>query len=124
MQKIHEQTKDITSQAYFDFYIQSQQALQGTGVPAHYYVLHDENNYTSDQIQRITYNLCHTFSRATKSVKIVPAAYYADLLCTRGRDYIYGFAKDTTLGSSPIERANAKLGGGVAPNIRNTMFYI
>lgn len=116
--------RDITSQAYFDFYIQSQQALQGTGVPAHYYVLHDENNYTSDQIQRITYNLCHTFSRATKSVKIVPAAYYADLLCTRGRDYIYGFAKDTTLGSSPIERANAKLGDGIAPNIRNTMFYI
>lgn len=116
--------KNITSQAYFDFYIQSQQALQGTGVPAHYYVLHDENNYTPDQIQKITYHLCHTFSRATKSVKIVPAAYYADLLCTRGRDYIYGFAKDTTLGSTPIERANAKLGDNVAPNIRNTVFYI
>ncbi|RCK55710.1 Protein argonaute PNH1 [Candida viswanathii] len=100
--------KDITSQAYFDFYIQSQQALQGTGVPAHYYVLHDENNYT----------------RATKSVKIVPAAYYADLLCTRGRDYIHGFAKDTSLGSTPIERANAKLGTNVAPSLRNTMFYI
>ncbi|KAL6450227.1 ago2 Protein argonaute-2 [Candida maltosa Xu316] len=116
--------KDITSPAFFDFYIQSQQALQGTGIPAHYYVLHDENNYTSDQIQQITYNLCHTFSRATKSVKIVPAAYYADLLCTRGRDYVAGFAKDESTGTSPIEKAQAKLGKNVAPNIRNTMYYI
>ena len=43
---------EITSPAYFDFYVQSQQSLQGTGIPAHYYVLHDENNYTSDTIQK------------------------------------------------------------------------
>lgn len=44
--------REITSPAYFDFYVQSQQSLQGTGIPAHYYVLHDENNYTSDTIQK------------------------------------------------------------------------
>lgn len=116
--------REITSPAYFDFYVQSQQSLQGTGIPAHYYVLHDENNYTSDTIQKITYDLCHTFSRATKSVKVVPAAYYADLLCTRGRDYIYGFAKDPNLKGSPIERARTKFGENVNPSIKNTMFYI
>ena len=116
--------REITSPAYFDFYVQSQQSLQGTGIPAHYFVLHDENNYTSDAIQKITYDLCHTFSRATKSVKVVPAAYYADLLCTRGRDYIYGFVKDPNLSGTPIERARTKFGENVNPSVRNTMFYI
>ena len=33
-------------------------------------------------------NLCHTYARATKSVSYVPAAYYADHLCERGRCYL------------------------------------
>ncbi|KAI5962098.1 uncharacterized protein KGF55_003174 [Candida pseudojiufengensis] len=114
--------KDITSIAFFDFYIQSQQALQGTGIPAHYYVLHDENGYKSDEIQKITYNLCHTFGRATKSVKVVPAAYYADLLCTRGRCYV-GAAMKPTRGNI-MDIYKKKLGDNVAQNIKNTMFYI
>ncbi|KAG7661928.1 uncharacterized protein J8A68_004531 [[Candida] subhashii] len=115
--------RDITHPAFFDFYIQSQQALQGCGIPAHYYVLHDENNYESNEIQTITYNLCHTFGRATKSIKTVPAAYYADLLCTRGRDYIAGAEKERG-NKSAVEKAKAKLGNNVAANIRNTMYYI
>ncbi|CAK9441193.1 uncharacterized protein LODBEIA_P50620 [Lodderomyces beijingensis] len=116
--------RDITSIAYFDFYIQSQQALKGTGIPAHYYVLHDENNYTSDEIQRITYNLCHTFGRATKSVKVVPAAYYADLLCTRGRCYIGPTPREIVSGGSVLDYCRKKLGDNIAQNIQNTMFYI
>ncbi|KAI5949901.1 hypothetical protein KGF54_005379 [Candida jiufengensis] len=115
--------RDITSIAFFDFYIQSQQALQGTGIPAHYYVLHDENNYKSDEIQNITYNLCHTFGRATKSVKVVPAAYYADLLCTRGRCYV-GSGMKADKGGNVVDIYKKKLGDNVAQNIRNTMFYI
>ncbi|WLF80358.1 hypothetical protein PVL30_004135 [Lodderomyces elongisporus] len=115
--------RDITSIAFFDFYIQSQQALQGTGIPAHYYVLHDENSYTSDEIQRITYNLCHTFGRATKSVKVVPAAYYADLLCTRGRCYVGPPSRDAP-SKNVIDYYKAKLGDNVAKSIKNTMFYI
>ncbi|KAG5418837.1 TFC3 [Candida metapsilosis] len=117
--------RGITSISFFDFYIQSQQALQGTGIPAHYYVLHDENNYSSDDIQRITYNLCHTFGRATKSVKVVPAAYYADLLCTRGRYYVGSGMKDGgPTGLSLLDEFKKRLGDNVASGIRNTMFYI
>ncbi|KAI5953058.1 hypothetical protein KGF57_004050 [Candida theae] len=116
--------RDITSIAFFDFYIQSQQALQGTGIPAHYYVLHDENKYTSDKIQQITYNLCHTFGRATKSVKVVPAAYYADLLCTRGRCYVGSAMKEGATGTALLAEFKKRLGDNVAAGIRNTMFYI
>ncbi|EGW35617.1 uncharacterized protein SPAPADRAFT_58832, partial [Spathaspora passalidarum NRRL Y-27907] len=115
--------RDICSPAFFDFYIQSQQALQGCGIPAHYYVLHDENGYGSDEIQTITYNLCHTFGRATKSIKTVPAAYYADLLCTRGRCYIGGIERERGR-QTAIEKAKAKLGSNVATSIKNTMYYI
>lgn len=33
-------------------------------------------------------NLCYIYARATKSVSYVPAAYYADHLCERGRCYL------------------------------------
>ncbi|KAL2340455.1 hypothetical protein Fmac_008395 [Flemingia macrophylla] len=34
--------------------------LQGTSRPAHYHVLWDENNFTVDEIQSLTNNLCYT----------------------------------------------------------------
>lgn len=34
--------------------------LQGTSRPAHYHVLWDENNFSADEIQSLTNNLCYT----------------------------------------------------------------
>ncbi len=112
--------RGICSVYSFDFYIQSQQALKGTGIPGHYYVLFDENGFTSDSIQKLTFDLCFTFSRATKSVKIVPAAYYADLLCERGRRYIHGSSADR----SPDKKAKEMLGLGIHKDVKNVMYYI
>ncbi|RUS25667.1 ribonuclease H-like domain-containing protein [Jimgerdemannia flammicorona] len=41
-----------------------------TGRPCHYHVLHDENNFTSDSLQDLTYKLCHLYGRATRAVSI------------------------------------------------------
>ncbi|KAJ3279495.1 Eukaryotic translation initiation factor 2C, partial [Borealophlyctis nickersoniae] len=71
----------------FDFYLNSHAGLQGTSRPAHYYVLEDQNNFTSDAIQQLTYRLCYLYARATRSVSVVPPVYYADLVCQRARFY-------------------------------------
>lgn len=48
--------------------------VQGTSRPAHYYVLWDENQFTANALQQLTYNLCYTYARCTRSVSIVPPA--------------------------------------------------
>lgn len=72
----------------FDFYLCSHSGIQGTSRPAHYHVLFDENGFSADALQTLTYNLCYTYARCTRSVSIVPPAYYAHLGAFRARHYI------------------------------------
>ncbi|KAL6581691.1 Protein argonaute 10 [Orobanche minor] len=72
----------------FDFYLCSHAGIQGTSRPAHYHVLWDENNFTADGIQSLTNNLCYTYARCTRSVSVVPPAYYAHLAAFRARFYM------------------------------------
>ncbi|KAL6894479.1 hypothetical protein ACP4OV_008577 [Aristida adscensionis] len=72
----------------FDFYLCSHSGIQGTSRPAHYHVLFDENGFGADELQTLTYNLCYTYARCTRSVSIVPPAYYAHLGAFRARYYM------------------------------------
>jgi eukaryotic translation initiation factor 2C len=54
----------ITHPFEFDFYLNSHQGLQGTSRAAHYHVLYDENNFTADQLQEITYRSCYLYAAA------------------------------------------------------------
>jgi eukaryotic translation initiation factor 2C len=87
----------------FDFYLQAHAGLQGTVKPTHYTVVYDENNLSADDIQRGTHDVSYLYARATKAVSLVPAAYYADLACERGRCYLNDYFVDdkcSTAGSS------------------------
>ncbi|KAJ3011116.1 hypothetical protein HKX48_007014 [Thoreauomyces humboldtii] len=75
----------ITHPSEFDFYLASHPGLQGTSKPTHYHVLHDENSFTSDGLQELTYRLCYLYCRATRAVSVVPPAYYAHLVAARAR---------------------------------------
>lgn len=72
----------------FDFYLQAHAGLKGTVKPTHYNVIYDENNMGADEIQVGTHNASYVYARATKAVSLIPAAYYADLACERGRIYL------------------------------------
>lgn len=38
-------------------------------------------------MQKLVNSLCYTFARATKSVSLVPVAYYADIVATAARSF-------------------------------------
>ncbi|KAF9981230.1 hypothetical protein BGZ65_004181 [Modicella reniformis] len=79
-------TKEIESVRF----LQSHSGLQGTSRPAHYHVLHDENNFTADKLQDFTYKMCHLYARCTRTVSIVPPAYYAHIVAGRARFHAKG----------------------------------
>lgn len=69
----------------FDFYLQSHSGLLGTSRPTKYTVIHDDNRLSADDLQTMCHNLCHVYSRATRSVSVVPPVYYADIVAARAR---------------------------------------
>ncbi|CAI0465730.1 unnamed protein product [Linum tenue] len=95
----------------FDFYLCSHAGIQGTSRPAHYHVLWDENNFTADGIQSLTNNLCYTYARCTRSVSVVPPAYYAHLAAFRARFY-----------TEPQMQENGSSTGS-KENVKRVMFY-
>ena len=62
--------------------------VQGTSRPSHYHVLWDDNDFTADDLQCLTYQLCHTYVRCTRSVSIPAPAYYAHLVAFRARYHL------------------------------------
>lgn len=77
--------RDIISPTDYDFYLQSHSGILGTSRPSHYSVVMDENDLGADQLQALSYMLCYTYGRATRSVSIPAPVYYADIVCARGK---------------------------------------
>ncbi|KAM0756440.1 Piwi-domain-containing protein [Meredithblackwellia eburnea MCA 4105] len=96
---------DVVHPFIWDFYLQSQAGLVGTCRPTHYICLLDENGFTSDTMERLVNSLCYSFARATRSVSIVPVAYYADIVCTKARTYAYLDDSASSIGGSNTEAA-------------------
>ena len=59
--------------------------FQGTSKPAHYHVLWDDNNFKADELQALTYKLCHCFVRCNRSVSYPAPTYYSHLAAFRAR---------------------------------------
>jgi eukaryotic translation initiation factor 2C len=120
----------------FDFYLCSHAGIQGTSRPAHYHVLWDENKFTADGLQTLTNNLCYTYARCTRSVSVVPPAYYAHLAAFRARFYMETDTSDggsvatgvtTSRGPTGPRRAAGNVAvkplPGLKENVKRVMFY-
>lgn len=70
------------------FYLVSHQSIQGVAKPTKYCILLDEAHHSIDDLQGLSYNLCHLFSRCNRSVSYPAPTYYAHLAAYRGRVYI------------------------------------
>ncbi|KAG8185288.1 hypothetical protein JTE90_023897 [Oedothorax gibbosus] len=78
----------VTHPLYFDFFQCSHTGIQGTSKPCHYTVLHDDNNFSADDLQKLTFYLCHTYARCTRSIACPPPVMYADLAAYRAGKYL------------------------------------
>jgi eukaryotic translation initiation factor 2C len=88
--------KSITHPVEFDFFLFSHSGIQGTSKPTRYYVIEDDNKFSADELQILTYNLCYLYSRCTRSVSVVTPVYYAHLVGNRARlhNYSLGITDD------------------------------
>jgi len=101
-------------------------------------VLWDENKFTADGLQSLTNNLCYTYARCTRSVSIVPPAYYAHLAAFRARCYMDPEASDTGSMTSGFGNRSVLSGSGtnrmggdgsvrslpaLKDNVKKVMFY-
>ncbi|KAJ9554728.1 hypothetical protein OSB04_009342 [Centaurea solstitialis] len=111
----------------FDFYLCSHAGIQGTSRPTHYHVLYDENKFTADGLQTLTNNLCYTYARCTRSVSVVPPAYYAHLTAFRARYYTEGMVSESesaTGGRATREKTSEiRQLPMVRDNLKPYMFY-
>ncbi|KAL6502204.1 Protein argonaute-2 [Orobanche hederae] len=117
----------------FDFYLCSHYGRIGTSKAVRYCVLWDENSFTSDQLQKLVYNLCFTFARSTRPVSLVPPVYYADLVAYRGRIFEEA-AKEFQTRSFPPYAGKSVISSNsttvdrsfynLHPDLQNIMFFV
>nr|XP_034826738.1 protein argonaute-2-like [Maniola hyperantus] len=73
-----------------DFYLVSHQAIKGTARPTRYHAICNDGNIPSDEVEQLTYYLCHLYSRCTRSVSYPTPTYYAHLACFRAKSLTHG----------------------------------
>ncbi|KAJ8105143.1 hypothetical protein ONZ43_g7544 [Nemania bipapillata] len=124
--------RGVTQAVTWDFFLTAHSGLQGTSRPAHYTVLLDEvfrtlsRTQAANELEKLTFEMCHLFGRATKAVSICPPAYYADILCTRARVYLSDIFESSdqasTVSSSTTKRDIPAI--NLHENLKDSMFYI
>ena len=130
--------RGVTEVRFWDFFVQPHACLQGTARPGHYVVILDEvfrkqpikppHQNAADALEDLTHSMCHLFGRATKAVSLCPAAYYADLLCTRARCYLSDQFDPNDASATPS--VTSGMTSSTSPEIqipdslKDTMWYI
>nr|CAB3457909.1 unnamed protein product [Digitaria exilis]CAB3502504.1 unnamed protein product [Digitaria exilis] len=118
--------KNICHPTQFDFFLCSHAGIKGTSRPTHYHVLRDDNKFTADGLQSLTYNLCYMYSSCTRSVSIAPPAYYAHKLAFRAHFYV-NQASDVAMsvgsGNAPAHVAVVNPLPQIKNELKRTMFY-
>ncbi|KFM79527.1 Protein argonaute-3, partial [Stegodyphus mimosarum] len=121
----------VTHPLNFDFFLCSHFGLQGTSRPSHYTVIEDDNNFTADDLQKLTYYLCHTYVRCTKSVSAPAPVQYAHLAAYRALQHLASHVEESTTSSDtssadayhplPMAVLNAIR---VVDTFRDAMYYV
>lgn len=70
----------ITMPERYDFYLVAQNVNQGTATPTNYNVIYDNSGLNPDQMQRLTFKLCHLYYNWTGTVRVPAVCQYAHKL--------------------------------------------
>ncbi|XP_066476773.1 piwi-like protein 4 [Tiliqua scincoides] len=71
---------EATRPEWYDFFLISQYARQGTVNPTYYNVVYDENGFKPDHMQRLTYKMCHLYYNWPGLIRVPAPCQYAQKL--------------------------------------------
>lgn len=120
----------VTHPVDFDFFLCSHYGIQGTSKPAHYYVVHDDYNFSADDLQKLSYYLCHTYARCARSVSIPAPVYYAHLAAFRAKEHIVSaieVASATSQSSGPdagLSTREYESAVALTERMKNVMYFV
>ncbi|TYZ63535.1 hypothetical protein PybrP1_010175 [[Pythium] brassicae (nom. inval.)] len=114
----------IVGPARFEFYLYGHSGIQGTSRPAHYTVLHDGNNLPLAQVEKLSYYLCYTYARSTRSVSVPTPVYYAELSANRGRLFLSDASDNSSSSSSRLSQQPSYEFTGQHKKLHNAMFFL
>lgn len=60
----------VTKARFYDFYLVSQHVTQGTVTPTRYIVIYDNTDLKTDNIQQLTYKMCHLYYNWSGTVRV------------------------------------------------------
>lgn len=119
---------EVVNPRFLDWFLFSHNGIQGTSRPVRYTVLYDDSNMEPDDLQSLTYNMCFTYARCTRTVSVVPVAYYADLLASRGRSHLSALsfknARDGKQSAATLDVTDPGRQPSVSDKLNNRLFYI
>ncbi|KAH8251452.1 hypothetical protein KR038_005676 [Drosophila bunnanda] len=72
----------VTLPERYDFYLVSQKVNQGSVSPTSYNVLYSNIRLTPDQIQKLTYKMCHLYYNWSGTTRVPAVCQYAKKLAT------------------------------------------
>lgn len=81
---------DIVHASELDFYLVPHQAIKGTARPTRYHAVCNDGKIPDDEVEQLTYYLCHLYSRCMRAVSYPTPTYYAHLACLRARSLTHG----------------------------------
>ncbi|CAN8002228.1 unnamed protein product [Ixodes hexagonus] len=121
--------REVTHPVDFDFFLCSHAGIQGTSRPTHYYVLHDDVGFKADELQKLTFYLCHTYARCPRSVSIPAPAYYAHWVAFRANQHAASAIGDGQSSDGFQEMSETDFrkyvdAVSVKESLRNSMYFV
>lgn len=102
--------------------------LIGTSRPSHYTVIEDDNEFSANDLQKLTYYLCHTYVRCTKSISLPAPVAYAHLAAYRARQHYIAKIEESTSGSDTStsgELSQAVIDAiKIKEDLKHTMYFV
>lgn len=80
--------EELSNSEFFEFYMISQNAFQGTAHPILYRVLKNGSDFKKDDLYRMINNLCYTYTKCAKAVTLISPIKYAHLASDRAIKYL------------------------------------
>ncbi|KAK8051012.1 hypothetical protein PG993_002397 [Apiospora rasikravindrae] len=93
--------RGATHPDFWDFFLNSHNAIQGTARPIHYQVILDEIRHRPDDLQRMVFHHCYQYCRSTQPVSLHPAVFYAHLASKRAVAHLQPATPPNQAGQPP-----------------------